>query len=142
MPSWLIFALLSAISAAFVSIFGKIGLSGLDSSAATAVRAVIMAIFLVCVMTAEGHMADLSTVFADRKALLFIALSGIAGATSWLFYFMALKTGNVSQVAPIDKLSVVFAVLLAATLFHEKVSLIHPVAITLIAAGGLILAIF
>lgn len=142
MPSWLIFALLSAISAAFVSIFGKIGLSGLDSSAATAVRAVIMAIFLVCVMTAEGHMADLSTVFADRKALLFIALSGIAGATSWLFYFMALKTGNVSQVAPIDKLSVVFAVLLAATLFHEKVSLIHTVAITLLAAGGLILAIF
>ena len=142
MPSWLIFALLSAISAAFVSIFGKIGLSGVDSSAATAVRAVIMAIFLVCVMTAEGHMADLSTVFADRKALLFIALSGIAGATSWLFYFMALKTGNVSQVAPIDKLSVVFAVLLAATLFHEKVSLIHTVAITLIAAGGLILAIF
>jgi hypothetical protein len=142
MPSWLIFALLSAISAAFVSIFGKIGLSGLDSSAATAVRAVIMAIFLVCVMTAEGHMADLSTVFADRKALLFIALSGIAGATSWLFYFMALKTGNVSQVAPIDKLSVVFAVLLAATLFHEKVSLIHTVAITLIAAGGLILTIF
>lgn len=142
MPSWLIFALLSAISAAFVSILGKIGLSGLDSSAATAVRAVIMAIFLVCVMTAEGHMADLSTVFADRKALLFIALSGIAGATSWLFYFMALKTGNVSQVAPIDKLSVVFAVLLAATLFHEKVSLIHTVAITLIAAGGLILAIF
>ena len=142
MPSWLIFALLSAISAAFVSIFGKIGLSGLDSSAATAVRAVIMAIFLVCVMTAEGHMADLSTVFTDRNALLFIALSGIAGATSWLFYFMALKTGNVSQVAPIDKLSVVFAVLLAATLFHEKVSLIHTVAITLIAAGGLILAIF
>ena len=142
MPSWLIFALLSAISAAFVSIFGKIGLSGLDSSAATAVRAIIMAIFLVCVMTAEGHMADLSTVFADRKALLFIALSGISGATSWLFYFMALKTGNVSQVAPIDKLSVVFAVLLAATLFHEKVSLIHTVAITLIAAGGLILAIF
>lgn len=142
MPSWLIFALLSAISAAFVSIFGKIGLSGLDSSAATAVRAIIMAIFLVCVMTAEGHMADLSTVFADRKALLFIALSGIAGATSWLFYFMALKTGNVSQIAPIDKLSVVFAVLLAATLFHEKVSLIHTVAITLIAAGGLILAIF
>lgn len=142
MPSWLIFALLSAISAAFVSIFDKIGLSGLDSSTATAVRAIIMAIFLVCVMAAEGHMADLSTVFADRKALLFIALSGIAGATSWLFYFMALKTGNVSQVAPIDKLSVVFAVLLAATLFHEKVSLIHTVAITLIAAGGLILAIF
>ena len=141
MPSWLIFALLSAISAAFVSIFGKIGLSGLDSSAATAVRAVIMAIFLVCVMTAEGHMADLSTVFADRKALLFIALSGIAGATSWLFYFMALKTGNVSQVAPIDKLSVVFAVLLAILIFEEEVSFPHGIGIFLIALGSLIIAV-
>ena len=141
MPSWLIFALLSAISAAFVSIFGKIGLSGLDSSAATAVRAVIMAIFLVCVMTAEGHMADLSTVFADRKALLFIALSGIAGATSWLFYFMALKTGNVSQVAPIDKLSVVFAVLLAILIFEEEVTLSHGIGIFLIAIGSLMIAI-
>ena len=141
MPSWLIFALLSAISAAFVSIFGKIGLSGLDSSAATAVRAVIMAIFLVCVMTAEGHMADLSTVFADRKALLLIALSGIAGATSWLFYFMALKTGNVSQVAPIDKLSVVFAVLLAILIFEEEVSLTHGIGIFLIALGSLIIAV-
>ena len=142
MPSWLIYALLSAVSAAFVSIFGKIGLDGIDSSAATAVRAVIMALFLVCVMVAEGHTASLGDVFADRRALLFIALSGIAGATSWLFYFMALKTGRVSQVAPIDKLSVVFAVLLAVLFFHEKVSLLHAVAISLIAIGGLMLAIF
>ena len=69
-------------------------------------------------------------------------LSGVAGATSWLFYFMALKVGRVSQVAPIDKLSVVFAVLLAILLFGEHVSLIHGLAIGLIAVGGIILAVF
>ena len=142
MSSWLIYALLSALCAAFVSIFGKVGVAGLDSSAATAVRAVIMAVFLVGVVIAEGHTADLPQVFADKKALLFVALSGIAGALSWLFYFLALKNGAVTQVAPIDKLSVVFAVLIAILIFGERVSFMHGVAIAMIAAGGLILAIF
>lgn len=142
MSAWLIYALLSALCAAFVSIFGKAGLTGLDSSAATAVRAAIMAVFLVGVVIAEGHTADLPQVFADRKALLFVALSGIAGALSWLFYFMALKEGMVTQVAPIDKLSVVFAVAIAVLLFDEKVSFLHGIAIAMIAAGGLLLAIF
>ena len=75
-------------------------------------------------------------------ALLFVALSGIAGALSWLFYFMALKEGTVTQVAPIDKLSVVFAVAIAVLLFDEKVSFLHGIAIAMIAAGGLLLAIF
>ena len=142
MSSWLIYALLSALCAAFVSIFGKVGVAGLDSSAATAVRAVIMAVFLVGVVIAEGHTADLPQVFADKKALLFVALSGIAGALSWLFYFLALKDGAVTQVAPIDKLSVVFAVVIAVLIFGERVSFMHGVAIAMIAAGGLILAIF
>ena len=142
MSSWLIYALLSALCAAFVSIFGKVGVAGLDSSAATAVRAVIMAVFLVGVVIAEGHTADLPQVFADKKALLFVALSGIAGALSWLFYFLALKDGAVTQVAPIDKLSVVFAVLIAVLVFGERVSFMHGVAIAMIAAGGLMLAIF
>ena len=142
MSSWLIYALLSALCAAFVSIFGKMGVAGLDSSAATAVRAVIMAVFLVGVVIAEGHTADLPQVFADKKALLFVALSGIAGALSWLFYFLALKDGAVTQVAPIDKLSVVFAVVIAVLIFGERVSFIHGVAIAMIAAGGLMLAIF
>lgn len=142
MSSWLIYALLSALCAAFVSIFGKVGVAGLDSSAATAVRAVIMAVFLVGVVIAEGHTADLPQVFADKKALLFVALSGIGGALSWLFYFMALKDGAVTQVAPIDKLSVVFAVVIAVLIFGERVSFMHGVAIAMIAAGGLMLAIF
>ena len=142
MSSWLVYALLSALCAAFVSIVGKVGVAGLDSSAATAVRAVIMAVFLVGVVVAEGHTADLPQVFADKKALAFVALSGVAGALSWLFYFMALKDGDVTQVAPIDKLSVVFAVLIAVIFFGEQVSFLHGVAIVLIAAGGLMLAIF
>ena len=142
MSSWLIYALLSALCAAFVSIFGKVGLTGLDSSAATAVRAAIMALFLMGVVVAEGHTTDLPQVFADKKALAFVALSGIAGALSWLFYFMALKEGEVTQVAPIDKLSVVFAVVLAVVIFGEKVSLAHGIAIAMIAAGGLLMAIF
>ena len=142
MSSWLFYALLSALCAAFVSIFGKVGVAGLDSSAATAVRSVIMSVFLVGVVMIEGHTADLPTVFADKKALLFVALSGIAGALSWLFYFMALKDGNVTQVAPIDKLSVVFAVVLALVIFGERVSVTHGIAIAMIAAGGLMLAIF
>ncbi|WP_315436860.1 EamA family transporter [uncultured Selenomonas sp.] len=142
MSSWLIYALLSALCAAFVSIFGKVGVAGLDSSAATAVRAVIMAVFLVGVVVAEGHTADLPQVFADKKALIFVALSGIAGALSWLFYFLALKDGAVTQVAPIDKLSVVFAVVIAVLIFGERVSFMHGIAIVMIAAGGLLLAIF
>lgn len=108
----------------------------------TAIRAIIMALFLVGVVAAQGNLTHLSDAFSDKRGLLFIALSGIAGATSWLFYFMALKTGNVSQVAPIDKLSVVFAVILAVLIFGEKVSLVHGFAIGMIAVGGLILAIF
>ena len=142
MSGWLLYALLSALCAAFVSIFGKVGVAGLDSSAATAVRAVIMAVFLVGVVAAEGHTSNLPQVFADRKALLFVALSGIAGALSWLFYFLALKEGDVTKVAPIDKLSVVFAVLIAVLFFGERVSFLNGVAIAMIAAGGLMLAIF
>lgn len=142
MNEWFIYALLSAVCAAFVSIFGKIGLTNIDSTAATAVRAVIMAVFLVAVTCVQGNIETISTVLTSKKAFLFITLSGLAGAGSWLFYFLALKTGKVSQVAPIDKLSVVFAVVLAVILFGEKVNLLHGIAICLIALGGLMLAIF
>ena len=141
MKLWLVYALLSAICAAFVSIFGKVGLQGLDSTTATAVRAVIMAIFLIGVVTVQGNFSNVADVFDDKKAFLFITLSGIAGACSWLFYFLALKHGKISQVAPVDKLSVVFAVVLAVIIFGEKVSALQLLAIILVAAGGLLLAI-
>ena len=141
MKLWLVYALLSAICAAFVSIFGKVGLQGLDSTTATAVRAVIMAIFLIGVVIVQGNFSNVADVFDDKKAFLFITLSGIAGACPWLFYFLALKHGKISQVAPVDKLSVVFAVVLAVIIFGEKVSALQLLAIILVAAGGLLLAI-
>jgi transporter family protein len=141
MSSWLIYALLSALMAALVAIFGKIGLQNLDANTATAIRAVVMALFLIGVVVQQGKLNLVSEVFADRKALLFIVLSGVAGALSWLFYFMAIKTGDVSKVAPIDKLSVVFAVILAVILFGEKISFLAMGGVALIAAGSLLVAL-
>ena len=141
MSTWLIYALLSAFTASLVALFGKIGLQQLDANTATAVRAVVMALFLVGVVLAQGKFNLIGGVLADKKALLFIILSGVAGALSWLFYFMAIKHGNVSQVAPIDKLSVVFAVILAVILFGEKISLLASLGVALITAGALLVAL-
>ncbi|OTP88815.1 hypothetical protein B6D19_07805 [Gilliamella apicola] len=142
MSAWLIYALLSAITAAAVAILGKIGLQQLDANTATAIRAVVMAIFLVGVVVVQGKLNLVNTFLNDKKALLIIALSGIAGALSWLFYFMAIKEGKVSQVAPIDKLSVVFAVVFAAILFGEKISLLAGVGVAMIAVGAILVALF
>lgn len=141
MSTWLIYALLSAISAAMVAVFGKMGLQHLDANTATAIRAVIMALFLVGVVVVQGKINLISEIIENRKALFFIALSGIAGALSWLFYFMAIKNGQVSQVAPIDKLSVVFAVIFAVILFGEKISMIAAGGVALITVGALMVAL-
>ncbi|QBH96840.1 EamA family transporter [Limnobaculum zhutongyuii] len=141
MSTWLIYALLSAITASLVAIFGKIGLQHLDANTATAIRSIVMALFLVGVVVVQGKLDMIGEIMADRKALFFIVLSGVAGALSWLFYFMAIKNGTVSQVAPIDKLSVVFAVILAVILFGEKVTLLTGVGIGLISVGALLVAL-
>lgn len=141
MSAWLIYALLSAIAAAAVAIFGKMGLQHLDANTATAIRSVIMAVFLVGVVVIQGKLQLVQTIIQDKKAIFMIALSGIAGALSWLFYFMAIKVGKVSQVAPIDKLSVVFAVIFAAILFGEKISLWGGVGVALIAIGAILVAL-
>lgn len=141
MSAWLVYALLSAITAAAVAILGKIGLQQLDANTATAIRAVIMAVFLVGVVIVQGKFQLVQTIVQDKKAIFVIALSGIAGALSWLFYFMAIKVGKVSQVAPIDKLSVVFAVVFAVILFGEKISLWAGVGVALIAIGAILVAL-
>lgn len=142
MSAWLIYALLSAITAACVAILGKIGLQHLDANTATAIRAIVMAVFLVGVVVVQGKLNLINTFFNDKKALLIIALSGVAGALSWLFYFMAIKEGKVSQVAPIDKLSVVFAVIFAAIIFGEKISFLSAIGVAMIAAGAILVALF
>ncbi|WEK55320.1 MAG: EamA family transporter [Candidatus Cohnella colombiensis] len=141
MGTWLIYALLSAVTAALVAIFGKIGLKDIDANSATAIRAVIMALFLLGVVVVQGKVSQLGEILTQRKALTFIVMSGVAGALSWLFYFLALKVGKVSQVGPIDKLSVVIAVILAFFLLGEKISLLNAGGVILIAVGVIMVAI-
>ncbi len=116
------YALLSAIFASFVAILGKLGLKEIDSTLATTVRSIIMAGFLLLVSLSLGKFAGFSFNSLNGKQWLLIAGSGIAGALSWLFYFFALKTGNASVVSAIDRLSLIFVVILAAIFLGEHLS--------------------
>lgn len=137
--TWIIFALFSAFFAALVAIFGKIGVSHIDSTLATTVRAIVMAVFLVLVSLTLNKSNLLHTI--DNKALLFIILSGIAGALSWLFYFFALRIGPASSVAAIDRLSVVFVLILALLFLGEGFSLKSAVGAILVTFGAIIMAL-
>jgi bacterial/archaeal transporter family protein len=118
--TWLIFAFLSALTAALVAIFGKLGLKGIDTTLATTVRSIIMAGFLFLVSLSLGKFKAFNMNSFSSKDWLLIALSGIAGALSWLFYFFALKSGMATRVAAIDRLSIVFVIILAAIFLGEN----------------------
>lgn len=139
--SWIIFAVLSALTAALVAIFGKIGLEGVDTNTATAIRAVIMALFLIGLILVQGKIGEVNSIFANNKAFFYIILSGVVGALSWLFYFIALKNANVSQVVPLDRLSIVFALVLAFLFLGEKISLKSGIGAALVVAGAIIIAL-
>ena len=133
---WLIYALISAASASLVAIFGKLGLGGVDSTVATAIRSSIMTVFLVGVLFESGLGAKVIQV--RGWPLFWIGASGVAGAVSWLFYFKAIQIGSVSKIAPIDKLSMPLAVLLAVVILNEKYSKLNWLGICLIVAGALL----
>ncbi|MEX1063911.1 MAG: EamA family transporter [Candidatus Paceibacterota bacterium] len=136
---WLIFALLSAIFAALVAIFGKIGIANLDTTLATTVRSFIMFVFLLVVSLSMGKLHLLNTI--GSKPFKFIVLSGVAGALSWLFYFSALKFGLASRVASVDRLSVVFVVLLAALFLGEALTIKSVLGVILLTAGAVLMII-
>ncbi|MBN2251356.1 MAG: EamA family transporter [Candidatus Altiarchaeota archaeon] len=138
---WIVFALLSAFTAALVAIFGKIGLEGVDTNTATAIRAVIMALFLVGLILVQGKLHDVKPILLNNKALFYIVLSGLAGALSWLFYFIALKNAKVSQIVPIDRLSIVFAILLAFFILGERISVNAAIGVALMVVGAIIIAL-
>jgi transporter family protein len=138
MPSWIIYALLSAIFAALVAIFGKIGVKNLDTTLSTTIRSIIMAIFLVGVSAVFGKMKFIQNV--NGRALLFIILAGIAGALSWLFYFNALKTGPASGVAALDRLSVIFVVILALFFLGEHLTWKTGIGAILVTTGAVLMA--
>ncbi|MFA5126856.1 MAG: EamA family transporter [Patescibacteria group bacterium] len=139
MPIWILYALLSAVFAALVAIFGKIGIKDLDTTLATTVRSFIMAAFLFLVSLSLGKLPLLRTI--QHKALLFIILAGIAGALSWLFYFYALKYGKASGVAAVDRLSVVFVLILSILFLSEKLTWQTGVGALLVTAGAILFAV-
>ncbi len=118
--SWFVYALLSALFAAFTAILAKIGIKNVDSNLATAIRTVVILFFAWGIVFFQGTHKQLSSI--SKYSLTFIVLSAIATGLSWLFYFRALQLGKTSQVAPIDKLSLIITIILAAMILKEKVT--------------------
>jgi bacterial/archaeal transporter family protein len=136
--SWFIFAILSAIFAALVSILAKIGLKDVNSNLATAIRTTIVLIFTWGIAFAQGLGKEISEV--SKAAWIFLTLSGIATGLSWLFYFRALQMGEASKVMPIDKLSIVIGIVFATLFLGEKLSWMGILGTVLISAGAIMVA--
>ena len=136
---WFIFALLSAVFAALTSILAKIGIDGVNSNLATAIRTVVVVVMawgMVFLTNAQNGIADIS-----KKSWVFLILSGLATGASWLCYYRALQIGDASKVVPIDKLSVVFTLVLAFVFLHEKFTTNSLLGCFLIGAGTIIMVI-
>ena len=136
---WLVFALLSAIFAAATSILAKVGIEGVDSNLATAIRTVVVVLMawgIVFFTNVQDGITDIS-----RKSWLFLILSGLATGASWLCYYKALQVGEVSKVIPIDKLSVVFTLVLAFVFLHEKFNAKSIIGCILIGAGTILMVL-
>ncbi|MGM9588835.1 MAG: EamA family transporter [Faecousia sp.] len=136
---WFILALLSAVFAALTSILAKVGIDGVNSNLATAIRTLVvlaMAWGMVFLTNAQGGIADIS-----RKSWVFLILSGLATGASWLCYYRALQLGDASKVVPIDKLSVVITLVLAFVFLHEKFTWKSGVGAALITIGTLMMVL-
>ena len=136
---WFVLSLLSAVFAALTSILAKIGIDGVNSNLATAIRTVVvvaMAWLMVFITGAQGGISEIS-----RKSWLFLILSGLATGASWLCYYKALQIGEASKVVPIDKLSVVITLILAFVFLNEKITVKSGIGCALIGAGTLLMVL-
>ena len=136
---WILFAILSAVFAALTSILAKIGIDGVDSNLATAVRTVVVVVMAWGMVFLTHAQSGLSAI--SKKSWTFLILSGLATGASWLCYYKALQTGEASKVVPIDKLSVVITLILAFVFLHEEFTIKSLVGCVLIAAGTLIMVL-
>lgn len=134
---WWIYALLSALFAALTAIFAKVGVTGVNSNLATAIRTVIILIVAWGIVAVRGETKGLSSL--SRQNLIFLFVSGIATGLSWVFYFKALQLGKVSQVAPVDKLSVAIAIVLSVLFLGEALTWKTAIGAALIIAGTVVL---
>ena len=136
---WMIFAVLSAVFAALTSILAKIGIEGVNSNLATAIRTIVVVIMawgMVFLTHAQNGLAEIS-----KKSWIFLILSGLATGASWLCYYQALQMGDASKVVPIDKLSVVITLILAFVFLHEQFTTKSLIGCILIGAGTLIMVL-
>ena len=136
---WILFAILSAVFAALTSIFAKIGIDGVNSTLATAIRTVVVVALswgMVFITNTQSGITEIS-----RKSWVFLIISGVATGASWLFYYKALQLGDVSKVVPIDKLSVVITLILAFIFLHESFTVKSAIGCVLITAGTLFMVL-
>lgn len=134
---WKYYALLSAFFAACTAILAKMGIKGVSGNVATAIRTAVIIFIAWGIVLATGELKEVRTL--SRHNLLFLVLSGVATGLSWIFYFKALETGNVSKVAPLDKLSVAIALALSVLILKEPVDFKTVAGAGLIVAGSLIM---
>lgn len=137
--NWFLFALLSAVAAAATAILGKVGVKDVNSNLATAIRTIVVVVFAWVIVFATGAQRDIDKL--SRHTLIFLALSGAATGLSWLFYFRALQLGRASQVAPVDKFSVVLTVIFAAAFLGESMSWAIAAGAVLITAGLILVSV-
>lgn len=137
--SWQFWALGAAVFAALTAIFGKVGVSGINTDLATFIRTVVILVIIALVVTAGGEWRPLDEV--SPKAWLFLILSGLATGVSWLCYFRALQIGDAGQVAPLDKLSVVMVAVFGAVFLGERLSALNWLGVVLIAGGAVLVAV-
>lgn len=138
---WILFAALSSITAAGVAIFGKMGLKGIDPILATTLRGTIMAFFFLSITAVSGAWKGFSFSHLAQKDWVFLLLASASGALSWLFYFIALKTGDATRVAAIDRTSLVFVVLLAALFLGETLTARSIAGAALVALGAFLIVL-
>ena len=136
---WILFAILSAVFAATTSILAKVGIEDIDSNLATAIRTVVVLAAAWGMVFITGAQSGISEI--PKKSWIFLILSGLATGASWLCYYHALKIGEASKVAPIDKLSVVITVVMAAVFLHEQLTPKTLLGCGLIAAGTLVMVL-
>lgn len=136
---WFIFALLSAVFAALTSILAKVGIEGVNSNLATAVRTVVVVVLAWGMVFLTHTQSGLSAI--SKKSWIFLVLSGLATGASWLCYYRALQIGEASKVVPVDKLSVVITLILAFIFLHEQFTVRSLLGCVLIGAGTLIMVL-
>jgi transporter family protein len=136
--TWQMWALLSAVFAALTAIFAKVGVENVNSDLATFIRTIVILVVLGAILSALGEFQPLKSI--SGRTWLFLALSGLATGASWICYFRALKLGNASQVAPIDKLSVVLVAVFGAAFLGERLSGANWIGVALIAGGAVLVA--